>query len=389
MSDAPRPPVPRYGEASLADLVPSVLSALGLPGFPNALSVEPLAGVFVLVVDGLGWVQLLEYSDSAPFMAATAGEGRPITAGFPSTTSASLASLGTGLAPGEHGLVGYTFAIPGYERPLNSLLWQLYGIGPSVDLSEELVPERFQPHPTLLERSEAAGLPVTVIGPPDHARSPLTRAILRGGRYEGAHTLGELVSVASIWLQDAGRGAVYAYHPFLDTTGHLRGVGSPEWLEYLTKVDQAAGAIADRLPSGWALVITGDHGMVNLDDGDRIDVADAPDLLEGVRFLAGEARARHVHVEAGADDDVLAAWRGHLGDRAWVLLGEEAIEAGWFGPVVADRVRPRIGDVVAAARDRTGVFQKEVDPLHFTLIGHHGSLTPEELLVPLLVVRGG
>jgi hypothetical protein len=387
VSDVPGPPVPRYGEASLADLVPSVLSALGLSGFSNALAVEPLAGVFVLVVDGLGWVQLLEHPHSAPFMAATARSGRPITAGFPSTTSASLASLGTGLPPGEHGLVGYTFAIPGYERPFNSLLWQLYGIGPSVELSEELVPERFQPHPTLLERSEAAGLPVTVIGPPDHARSPLTRAILRGGRYDGAHTLEELVSVASIWLEGGGRGAVYAYHPFLDTTGHLRGVGAPDWLEYLGKVDQAAEAIAERLPTGWALVITGDHGMVNLEDEDRIDVADAPGLLQGVRFLAGEARARHVHVEAGADEDVLGAWREHLGGRAWVLLGEEAIEDGWFGPVVTDRVRPRIGDVVAAARDKTGVFQKDVDPLQFTLIGHHGSLTSEEQLVPLLVAR--
>jgi hypothetical protein len=389
VSDVPGPPVPRYGEASLADLVPSVLSALGLSGFSNALAVEPLAGVLVLVVDGLGWVQLLEHPDSAPFMASTARAGRPITAGFPSTTSASLASLGTGLPPGEHGLVGYTFAIPGYERPFNSLLWQLYGIGPSVDLSEELVPERFQPHPTLLERSEAAGLPVTVIGPPDHARSPLTRAILRGGRYDGAHTLEELVSVASIWLEGGGRGAVYAYHPFLDTTGHLRGVGSPDWLEYLGKVDQAAEAIAERLPTGWALVITGDHGMVNLEDEDRIDVADVPGLLQGVRFLAGEARARHVHVEAGADEDVLGAWREHLGGRAWVLLGEEAIEDGWFGPVVSDRVRPRIGDVVAAARDKTGVFQKDVDPLQFTLIGHHGSLTPEEQLVPLLVATTG
>lgn len=389
MSDVPGPPVPRYGESSLADLIPSVLSALGLPGFSNPLSMEPLAGVCVLVVDGLGWVQLLEHADTAPFMAATARTGRPLTAGFPSTTSASLASLGTGLPPGEHGLVGYTFAIPGYERPLNSLLWQLYGIGPNVDLSEELVPERFQPHPTLLERSEAAGLSVIVIGPPEHARSPLTRAILRGGRYEGAHTLDELVSVAGIWLGAGGRGAVYAYHPFLDTTGHLRGVGSPEWLEYLGKVDQAAEAIASRLPAGWALVITGDHGMVNLEAEDRIDVADAPDLLTGVRLLAGEARARHVHVEAGADDDVLAAWRGRLGDRMWVVPGEEAIDAEWFGSVVPDRVRPRIGDIVAAARDRTGVFQREVDPLQFTLVGHHGSLTPEEQLVPLLVARAG
>jgi hypothetical protein len=190
-------------------------------------------------------------------------------------------------------------------------------------------------------------------------------------------------------MAEGDRRALYVYHPFLDTIAHLSGVASGEWVEYLTKVDRAASAIAERLPAGWGLVVTGDHGLVNIAPGDRIDVTDAPELLEGVRMLAGEARARHVHVEVGAYDDVLGAWRERLGDGAWVVPGEEAIEAGWFGPAVADRVRPRIGDVVAAARDRTGVFQKEVDPLQFTLVGHHGSLTPEEQLVPLLVARRG
>jgi hypothetical protein len=387
VTGASPPPTPRYGEASLADLVPSVLSALGLLGFANPLGLEPLSGVCVVVFDGLGWVQLREHADTAPFMAAAAEDGRALTAGFPSTTSASLASLGTGLPPGEHGLVGYTFAIPGYERPLNSLLWELYGIGPKVDLREEIVPEQFQPLPTLLERSEAAGLPVTVIGPPEHARSPLTRAILRGGRYEGAHTMGELVSATMAQFVAAPRAAVYAYHPFLDTIGHLMGVGSPDWLEYLGKVDEAAAALAGRLPAGWALVITGDHGMVNLAADERIDVDELSGLGKGVRFLAGEARARHVHVEPGAEEDVLASWQESLGDRMWIVSKEEAIASGWFGPRVVDRVRPRIGDVVAAARAPVGVFQKEVDPLQFTLIGHHGSMTPEEQLVPLLEVR--
>lgn len=380
--------VPRYGEASLADLVPSLLNALGLPGFTGHLSVEPLDGVCVLVIDGLGWVQLRENAGAAPIMARAAERGRPLTAGFPSTTSASLASLGTGLPPGEHGFVGYTFAIPGQDRPFNSLLWQLYGIGPTVDLTDTLVPERFQPLPTLLERSEAAGMPVTVVGPPDHATSPLTRAILRGGRYRGAHSLADLVSSLAVALAESPRGAVYAYHPFLDTTGHLKGVESPEWLEYLAKVDEAVGAVADRLPPGWALVITGDHGMVGIGDDDRVDVGDHPELLAGVRILAGEARARHVHALDGAAEDVLAIWRDSLGDRMSVVTRGEAIERGWFGPRVLDRVRPRIGDVVAASRDRIGVFQRDVDPLQAMLVGHHGSMTPEEQLVPFLMFRG-
>jgi hypothetical protein len=396
---APTPPIPRYGESSLSDLMPSLLSAIGLPGLANPLAIEPLVGLCVLVIDGLGWTLIQGAREHAPFLSSLAagetigGSGRAITAGFPSTTSASLGSLGTGLPPGEHGLVGYTFAVPGHDRPMNTLLWELYGVGDHVDLRDELPPEVLQPRQTLIERADQAGLPMTVIGPPDHANSPLTRAILRGGRYEGAHSLADLVLVTSAALDAATargtshREAVYAYHPLLDTAGHIKGVGSPEWLAYLADVDRAVEAIAAHVPGGFGMVVTGDHGMVNLVDEQRLDVSEFPELLAGVRSLAGEARARHVYARSGAERDILAVWRDLLGDRMWVVPRAQAVDEGWFGPTVSDAARGRIGDVVAAAFGPVGVFQKSVDPLQAMLIGHHGSMTPAEQLVPLLMLR--
>jgi hypothetical protein len=384
----PEPTVPRYGEASLAEVVPSVLAALGVPGFDNPLQLDPLPGVCLLVVDGLGWDLLLKHADEAPFLAqAATSSGRTITTVFPSTTSASLASLGIGLPPGEHGLVGYTFAVPGHDRAMNSLQWELYGIGPHVDLRYEFAPEEVQPNPTLLERAAWAGFEITLVGPAAHANSGLTRAILRGARYEGADTLDQMVEAVGATLTRGGRTNAYAYHPFLDTFGHLGGVSSDQWLAHLTSVDRAAQAIYEILPAGFGLVVTADHGMVNLGPDDRIDVADVPELMEGVRLLAGEARARHVHALPGARDEVLAAWREGLGDRMWVVPREEAIAAGWFGPQVSEWVLPRIGDVLAAAFGSVGVFQRDVDPLQATLVGHHGSMTPVEQRVPFIVVR--
>lgn len=383
----PAPPVPRYGESSLAELLPSVLSALGLPGFADALGFEPARGACVVVIDGLGHEIVRDHPGEAPFLCSAAANGRVLTAGYPSTTSASLGSLGTGLTPAEHGLVGYTFLLPGLPRPMNSLRWELYGMGPPEDLTERIVPERFQPHPTLMERSEDAGLPITLIGPPEHEGSPLTRSILRGGRYEGAMTLQDLVTVAGGALASGERAAVYAYHPFLDTVGHLRGVDSDEWRSYLSQVDDAVRSIAERLPSEWVLVVTGDHGMVNLTDAQRVDVDDEPDLLAGVRILAGEPRARHVHAEPGAASEVLAAWREVLGDRMWIVPGEEAVAAGWFGAPMSPEVRSRVGDVVAAAHGPVGIVQRAVDPIAASLVGHHGSMTPAEQLVPCIEIR--
>jgi len=70
----------------------------------------------------------------------------------------------------------------------------------------------------------------------------------------------------------------------------------------------------------------------------------------------------------------------------WVLARDEAIAAGWFGPHVPDGIRGRIGDVIAAAFEPIGIFQRSVDPGQAGLVGHHGSLTAQEMLVPLLIV---
>src|SRR5438067_11819125 len=123
MAGSPTPPVPRYGTRSLAELVPSLLSSLGLAGLTNPLPLEPAARVCLLLVDGLGWEGLQANRPAAPFLNSISGE--PLTAGFPATTAASLSSLATGLPPGEHGLVGYAMALPGHDRAVNTLAWPL------------------------------------------------------------------------------------------------------------------------------------------------------------------------------------------------------------------------------------------------------------------------
>jgi Type I phosphodiesterase / nucleotide pyrophosphatase len=382
--NAPAPPLPRYGARSLGELLPSLLSALGIRGFANSLAIEPAARACLLLVDGLGWELLRENRRFVPFLNSIARE--PLTAGFPATTAASLSSLSTGLPPGEHGLTGYTMALPGYDRAFNTLTWSLYGLGPRVDLREEVVPEAFQPVPTLPERAAAAGVPVHYLGPAFHRGSGLSRAISRGHRFHVAESLEAIQEVALRWL-DAQPAMVYGYYSRLDAAGHIDGVASQAWRDELVAVDHAVRTLAEQLPSDTVLVVTGDHGMVDLRPNERLDLADHPDLAAGVTVLAGEARARFVRTVEGATADVVSAWRSILGDRMWVWTRDEAIATGIFGPTVSDKARERIGDVVAAAFGRVGIVQRDVDPAQARLNGHHGSLTPAEQLVPLLVYR--
>ena len=382
--DAPAPGLPRYGSRSLGELLPSLLSAVGIAGFANSLAIEPVSRVCLLLVDGLGWELLRENRKSAPFLTSIASD--PLTAGFPATTAASLSSLATSLPPGEHGLVGYTMALPGYDRAFNTLTWSLYGLGPRVDLREEVVPEAFQPVPTLPERAAAAGVPIHYLGPAFHQASGLSRAISRGQRFHTAVSL-EAIQQAALRRLDARPAMVYGYHPRLDAAGHVEGVASQAWRDELIEVDRAVRILAEQLPGDTVLVVTGDHGMVDLRPNERLDLADHPDLAAGVTLMAGEARARYLRTAPGAAGDVVSAWRSILGDRMWLWTRDEAIATGIFGPRVSDQARERIGDVVAAAYGRVGIVQRDVDPAQARLNGHHGSLTPAEQIVPLLVYR--
>jgi hypothetical protein len=365
----------------LADVVPSVLAAMGAAGFTGTLELPgPVAGACVLLVDGLGEELLAAHASDAPTLAAL--RAATLQVGFPSTTAAGLAAIGVGAQSGEHGMVGYSFRVPSGQL-LNALRWRPHPWGD--DLRDAVRPEELQPAPTTFERAEAAGFAVSVVSGAEFTGSGLTRAVLRGGRYVGVQALGDLAaSVSSVLVE---RGFCYGYHGELDLLGHLYGPGSPAWRLQLRQVDRLVESIVDGLPPGGLLAVVADHGMVAVDDS-VLDVDACEPLQDGVQAIGGEPRARHVYVADGAASAVVDAWRGTLGERAWVLPRDEAIAAGWFGPRVADAVRPRIGDVVVAARGSSAVLRRSVEPLESSLRGHHGSLTSAELLVPLLLAYG-
>ncbi|MEW2507138.1 MULTISPECIES: nucleotide pyrophosphatase/phosphodiesterase family protein [unclassified Amycolatopsis] len=362
----------------LGQVVPAVLGALGVPGETGSLALPEARSACVLLIDGLGWQLLAEHAADAPVLTELAKS--PLRVGFPSTTAAGVAAIGTGLASGEHGMVGYTFEVPG-AGVLNALRWRSHDDGS--DLRGALPPRSVQPLPTTFERAVAAGLDAAVVSSAQFSDTALTRATQSGARYAGVHALGDLAARTLEVL--ASRSFCYAYHSELDLLGHLYGPGSTAWRMQLRQVDRLVESIVDGLPAGALLAVVADHGMVTVDD--KLDLEDTPSLLAGVRAFGGEVRARHVYTEPGAAADVLAAWQSVLGPRAWVLPRDEAIAAGWFG-TVSDRVRPRIGDVVAAAQGTFGMVRGLAEAVETSLIGQHGSLTEAEQLVPLALAQG-
>ena len=390
----PLPPdlaVPPYGAASLADVLPGAAAALGVPVARGDLPADPLRltealggarRVAVLLVDGLGADLLGAHADLAPTLAGLLRPAGDLCAPCPSTTPVSLATLTTGLPPGSHGVLGFVTAVPGErdaageDRTLNHVQW-----------ADDPDPATWQPRPTVFEQAAAAGVPATAVGPYAYAGSGLTRAVYRGAAYPGSVSHGDLCAQVLASLAATPRSLVYGYIPDLDLTGHVRGVDSPAWRAQLSFVDRVVAQLADGLPEDAALLITADHGMLDVPADARIDLDQEPALTEGVRLLTGEPRARYVHAVPGAEADVLQRWREGLGDRAWVTSREEAVAAGIFGPV-SDGHAERIGDVVALARGNWVLVTPEREPGPSRLAAYHGSLTATELAIPLLLARG-
>lgn len=366
------PVVPGYGENTLADLSDSVLASLGVPDSANPLGLAAASRVCVLLVDGLGWDLLRSHRSAAPYLAGLAETGCWLTAGFPSTTVTSLGSLGTARPPGQHGLLGYQVRVPETGQMLNALRWDK-----AVD------PVAWQPGLTVFERCAAAGVSAIRVAAGAFRSSGLSVAAMRGADYRAADTLGALVARTASALAEGRRALVMAYTGDLDATGHAWGCTSPAWRFQLAHVDRLVEQFATALPAGTALYVTADHGMVDVPAAERIDADSVPELRDGVALLAGEGRARHVYAVPGATADVLARWQATLGDSAWVVSRDEAVEQGWFGSV-ARAASARIGDVVAAMRGRSAIVATQAEPRESALVGMHGSLTPAEQKVPLL-----
>jgi hypothetical protein len=269
---------------------------------------------------------------------------------------------------------------------VNWLAWR--SVGEGTDLRDRLVPEVVQPQPTVWERADAADVATTVCTFDNFAGTGLTRAVLRGGRWGGTYSEGDAVARAVEASDRGNRSLVYVYVSALDLVGHLRGPYTDAWRAQLGIVDRIAEQLGTGLGPDTAMYVTADHGMVLVPDDVKVDYDASAVLQDGVVALAGEPRMRHVHTAPGAAPDVRQVWQQTLGEDWVVVTRDDAIAAGMFGPEVTPTAYARIGDVIALATGNGGVVERRKLPRLSAMPGQHGSLTDDELLVPLLATQG-
>ena len=359
----------RFG---LADITNSIFNSLSVPETIDSLSLGSAENREVLIlIDGMGQHAINKYGDQFPIFDELKQVNKLYT-NFPSTTATSLSTLGTGVLPGVHGMLGYTVRVPRSDnRLLNALKWD-----------ERVDPVMWQKVPTLFERAVLAGVSVTHVAAKRYEGSGFTQAALRGAKYVGANGVDEMATAVSAALKPQPS-FVYTYLNTLDSAGHSDGVGSDKWLTALQQVSEFITKVNQLAPAGTRIWVTSDHGMVN--STEQVILGQDNKLLENVTLIGGEPRARHIYIKEGAVSETIIQWQEFFGNRARVLSKDTAIKDGLFGPVVTEDSHDRLGDLIAIANNDLIL----VDPARVreesSMVGHHGGVTDIEVEIPLLL----
>ena len=340
----------------------------------------------VVLVDGLGWHNLAGRAGEAPFLtgvlANQASDTAPppvIDAAIPTTTSTNLTFFGTGQKAGQTRMLGYAVRGSTAGKLVNLISWKG---------NED--PERWQRCPTVFQRLEDRGGLAASVGPWRFENSPLTRAALRGSEFHPAETLPARTANALGLLREPDIDLVYVYWGELDAIAHRHGWESGAWSQALSHLDSELESLARRMPMGTGMLITADHGIVDIphtplaNAAGRLDAATHPQLSRDVDLIGGEPRFLHVYTTQATH--VAKRWQDVLGDVARVRNREQAVSSGLFGPVHTG-VESTIGDVVVAMYGSAAILDSaQQSAASMNLTGMHGSVTPAERQVPLAVV---
>ncbi len=367
----PTPLLPDWEGPCLHKVVPSLLGHLADPESATLAPwipapVQEADQIVLLVVDGLGAEQLRERRAFAPMLSS--GSGGAITTVAPSTTACALTTLVTGKVPAEHGVVGYRIALDG--EVMNVLQWSVRG----ADARMRVPAHVFQPFPSF---PGATGL-VPVVTRSDYGPTGFTAAHLGRVDLHPWHTAAGLVTAVR-QLASTGAPFIYAYYEGIDRVAHAEGLGE-FYDDELRVADRLVADVLDVLPPGAVLVVTADHGQVEV--GSSVEVLGA-DIMNDVTLISGEGRFRWLHARTGAAADLVETATEMHGDVAWVRTKEEIIDDGWLGGVPSSVVAARLGDVALVPFAPTA-FLDPADTGELRLKGRHGSLTADEMLVPLL-----
>lgn len=349
------------------------ISALNsLVGSKNTLGLPSASNACVVLVDGLGSHNLEHRAGHAPLLATQLKVDGSIHCGFPSTTVASLTSFSTGLSVGHHGMVGYQV----FDRESGEKLNLLTG------LKTQDQARHWQPKQTVSEVASDLGISCYFVGPPEYQNSGFTMATMPSAIYVVAKSIEDRFVEASRILNSGKKNLIYLYVPELDQRAHAFGAGSAQWVEKLEDLESGVRGLLRKLPKDSGVLITADHGVIDVDVSRHVYLDEL--FIEDLVSVGGDPRVLYLYFRQMPEQQTISKLKDFLGKRAYVATAAELVEAGWFG-ATEGFATDRLPEILLISVGETALYHREfAKPQSLKMIGQHGSVSDQELRVPLL-----
>lgn len=375
-------PTRNSGLLSLAEVLPSCFSSMGLSGYENALDLPSVRSAIVVVIDGLGFHNLRNARGHARFLAQATLESDPLETVFPSTTAAALTSFTTGVLPGVHGMLGYQIRDP----ETGDLINQLSGLKAIEN------PQHWLKAEPLFVDVAKQGCTSFVVGHSRFADSTLTSVIYRGASYVGANSLDDRMAQSSALIRATSPQLGVVYISELDEISHKKGVDSPEWATVLEDVDAAIAALSAHLPDDIGLFVTADHGVIDIPQSKHFLLGNSSSFFERIASIGGEPRCPQLYfldsVSPSDKKDFIAEWQKDFDGIASVLTQEQLVESGLF-PELNTEVAGRAGDVFLLSNKNVVFYDARDTTLKGrSMVGQHGGVSVIEMHVPAIKLAG-
>ncbi len=334
--------------------------------------------------------------------AADRGSLAPITSVFPSTTAAALTSLSTGLTPQEHGLPEWFVYMKEIDRVIATLPFSEVGDKGRDRLVGKLDPRRLFTGTGIRRALRKNGVDCVSFVSSGIARTAYSKLSLAGSEVVPFITSSDLMASLRRRIEAAKRRTYFhVYWERVDTIGHVYGPGSEESVSEISLLShvlqtELVERLSPRAASETLLLLTADHGQLAVDP-------ESTTYLNGMRPLMralerspagrrippwGSARDVYLSVKERSLESVESNLERHLGPKAVTLQTSDAMKAGVFGlNKPTPRFMERTGNLMVLPKDSNLVWYRYARGDRFDLRGHHGGLSPRELMIPLVVSR--
>ena len=376
---------PNYESGNIVNLVNSILKYYNIKGDYPPLSDFDLPKhkqLVFMVIDGMG-LDFLEKHGADSFLYKHLK--MELTSVFPSTTSAALTTLMTGTAPQMHGLTGWymyfrELATAGVTLPFSPRFIKKSFSNFEIDINEIFDFE------TIFQKIDKS---MMLINPQVTIDSPFSNYCYAGKPKKGYTEVDECFSLVKEELEKKTE-MIYVYIPHFDDTAHKNGINSSEARELFKKIDESfKNLIKETKNPDTLFIVTADHGLIDATPDKIINLDDYHDIQDCLILpICGDPRVAYCYVRPYCLNYFRKKVDFYLSHACRRYSFDYLFTRSYFGKDVTanQKFLDRIGDEILIMKDNYVLYEKVWKEEDVKLVGFHGGLSREEMIVPLIVV---